>query len=821
MNPKRIRIAGIGPHHETVLDFSDDELIAITGANGSGKTLAMESIVAALYGDFASYPGGMATNLRIGGTGEARIEFEFSHRGKEYRIVRELKGGLGATPKQRAWIYEGEAPLAGPKVTDMETRVADLFGDRRLALATWFNARGRRGDLTTASPADRRAVFGDLLGFERFNRIADRCKSAAAKSEAAVEVLAAQLADTPDFDSEIASRTEELADAASRLGAVRSEIETLRRKLTAERETRATIMAKIARINDFRAGAARAKSAMAETQARVNRLESDARAAEALIARIPDFQSAVVALDELRAERSALDLRRQMWMKHEHWRRMADSLRDNLAGLEQVVAARRSVPGLDSETEALAAALPAIEEEYRQSKRMAEETLARNRKIETDRRGIEAAIAMAEEELNRLRRRAQSRPETPAPPDVCDRCPLMRDWADVPTQIATQELRIGEARGKLAAFIEANPIIEPPDLEPIIQRGSAAREAAKRLAAIAEAQAALVKAESDMAAASAKLAAHLATEPERADDPTDRIIEIQVRIDAIADAPARLAEAERAFATAENIRREIETETKRLNQFQLDVAASEKQLIALQSDATAEALRRIDTDATMIEESISASERMANALAAEIGAGRAAVDRLEADRTATMKKRMDLDSARTRGADFRTLAQAFGSRGIQPILIDRATPELEAIANDLLNRATQGRHQLRIATQAATRKGEVIEAFSILIRDAFGERDVAQYSGGELQIIQTVLRIAVALWVSRLNSIQPECLIIDEAMNDLDAENKALGVNVFRSLSGLFERIIVITPEPTVAELFPARITFAATFCGVTIEDAR
>ncbi|GAI92311.1 unnamed protein product, partial [marine sediment metagenome] len=48
---------------------------------------------------------------------------------------------------------------------------------------------------------------------------------------------------------------------------------------------------------------------------------------------------------------------------------------------------------------------------------------------------------------------------------------------------------------------------------------------------------------------------------------------------------------------------------------------------------------------------------------------------------------------------YRDLAQAFGKRGVQALLIEMALPEIEAEANKLLGRMTDNRMQVKIETQ--------------------------------------------------------------------------------------------------------------------------
>ena len=51
MRPLRLELEGFGPYRERqAVDFSDVELFAITGPTGSGKSMLLDAIAFALYG---------------------------------------------------------------------------------------------------------------------------------------------------------------------------------------------------------------------------------------------------------------------------------------------------------------------------------------------------------------------------------------------------------------------------------------------------------------------------------------------------------------------------------------------------------------------------------------------------------------------------------------------------------------------------------------------------------------------------------------------------------------------------------------------------
>ena len=165
---------------------------------------------------------------------------------------------------------------------------------------------------------------------------------------------------------------------------------------------------------------------------------------------------------------------------------------------------------------------------------------------------------------------------------------------------------------------------------------------------------------------------------------------------------------------------------------------------------------------------------------------------------------------RDREEGYQDLAACFGPRGVRQILLDEAAPEVEGIANDLLEVASEGRFRFRISTQKVLKGGDLAEDFGIWVRDEHGERDVLRYSGGQLQMFLIVLRIAVALWVARLEGRPAETLILDEAADRLGADGTDALLRLLEHLGDRIKTIVLITHDPSVADRFPTQIRVQA-----------
>lgn len=156
--------------------------------------------------------------------------------------------------------------------------------------------------------------------------------------------------------------------------------------------------------------------------------------------------------------------------------------------------------------------------------------------------------------------------------------------------------------------------------------------------------------------------------------------------------------------------------------------------------------------------------------------------------------------------DYSILAEAFGKKGIQAVIIENAIPELEADANRLLSRLSDNRMHVGLVTQQTNKSGNVVETLEILIADEIGTRSYELYSGGEAFKVNFAIRVALSRLLARRAGAKLETLIIDEGFGSQDDLSRERLVKAIRSIQEDFARILVITHFSDVKEMFPTHI---------------
>jgi exonuclease SbcC len=186
---------------------------------------------------------------------------------------------------------------------------------------------------------------------------------------------------------------------------------------------------------------------------------------------------------------------------------------------------------------------------------------------------------------------------------------------------------------------------------------------------------------------------------------------------------------------------------------------------------------------------------------------------LETERKTSIK---ELRSIADEKSIYDELATAFGKRGTQALIIEKALPEIEEEANRLLGRMTDNRMHLKIESQRDTKKGDTIETLDIKIADELGTRNYEMFSGGEAFRVNFALRIALSKLLARRAGAPLPTLIIDEGFGTQDTAGREKLVEAINSIQDDFEKILVITHIEELKDAFPVRIDVIKTEEGST-----
>lgn len=156
--------------------------------------------------------------------------------------------------------------------------------------------------------------------------------------------------------------------------------------------------------------------------------------------------------------------------------------------------------------------------------------------------------------------------------------------------------------------------------------------------------------------------------------------------------------------------------------------------------------------------------------------------------------------------DHLFLAEAFGKKGIQAVIIENAIPEIELEANRILSRLTENKMHIAFITQQKNKSGGTMETLELVIGDEIGTRNYELFSGGEAFKVNFAVRVALSRLLARRAGAKLETLIVDEGFGSQDEASRERLVKAIQAIQSEFARIIVITHMSDIKEMFTAQI---------------
>ncbi len=838
MIPRRLRLRNFLSYRDCEIDFSPLHLATLAGRNGDGKSSLLDAITWALWGEAR---GARADDRIRQGSDEMRVELDFDVDRDRYRVIRKrTRGRSGALDVFQLDSQGGLHSITGGVLRETQAELnRRVHMDYQTFINSVFLVQGRSNEFTAKTPSERKEVLRKVLGLERYEALSslahDRRKSAKAEAEVEERLISAdeaKIAEAPAVEENLKRVAAERETVRAKLTEEEQERDELR-IAAAEHENRKQTLTDVTdRLNACAAAVKRRTGeieALERKLADVRKTLEDASAIEERHALLEKTREEAGALADLAAQ--ATDLEQDLAAASSEIEQERRALETSMAALEEEREASR----------ALVATLPALRREAADLDRERDRLAALVGDIQTAQdKATEAANAQArrESEAQGFRDRAQElkeREKTLAEAEGEPLCPVCRKPL-APDELRTTIDQYKRERRALGEQYKASLAVGD-------EAKSAAADHRKRAAALQRDRDAL---DSRLREQGQALAARL----DRAERAERELPEIAERLAAI-----RQTLDDETFAPEARERRDVLNERlaalgydrerhaavrKRLAELQpaaaeyirLTEAKTEAEGLAERIAKAQEELERSRAECEEAEKALAdargaldASDDVSARLAAAEAAVAASRDRLDAlnvehgnlegRRAALADIRARIEEARDKLAAARDsvqlyeeLAAAFGRDGVQAMLIDQSLPELERIANDLLEQITEGRGntQVTIRTQRETSAGKTSETLDIRISDDLGTRDYEMYSGGERFRVDFALRIALSRLLAMRSGATLSTLIIDEGFGTQDEEGRDRLVAAINAISGEFRLILLVTHIEELRESFGRRI---------------
>ncbi len=834
------------------LSFEGIHTACISGDNGNGKSTLIDAITWALWGKTRAKSDDDLIHL---GETEMGVEFDFAVGEENYRIIRrhskpKRRSGQGRTMLEFQVATDGSfRALTESSIAQTQQKITDTL---HIDYTTFVNSalllQGRADEFTIKRPVERKQVLADILGLSFYDKLEEEAKDRAkerevakAQLENATREIEQELSQKPNYETELEAGQSQLAVLEKEV----AKQETKLKKLRQEKEALENKKAELAQLEEHLARTKRDLERWNDS-AKEHRLRL--KDYQALIAQRLTIDGGYARFSEAKKLNSELDQKLRLVTTlngRKHQLEMTISQAGQALVKEHAVAqsqiseletSAQRLPTLKKELEQVRIKLRELaepEESLSHQKKASQELRTQVNYLESSKNQLEREIKELEEKLDLLLTQKGTR------------CPLCE------TELETEGIKLIET--KYTA-----------------DRDAKLKSLRLNQAELAQKKAELAQGESEVAQLESKLnqnktsletkASVLSQEITKAEETVGKLNEVRKSLNEIEE---RLAK--RDFALNEQVAlKELESELAKLSYEPEQHDEARKRLTSLEQY---EGLKRKLEDAERLvnqeKESAVRAEEAAQelrlSLEAEEGKSRSLGEQLNRlpqllndytqaeneHQALTAKQKQEQEALwsvkaklerlkeleqRRREKDkqlaqtvkeekiYQDLAQAFGKRGIQALLIESALPEIEAEANELLSRMTDNRMHIKIETQRETKAGNVIETLDIKISDELGTRNYEMFSGGEAFRINFAIRIALSKLLARRAGAPLPTLVIDEGFGTQDSVGIEKLKEAINSIQDDFDKILVITHIEELRDAFPSRINVIKTANGSTLE---
>ncbi|MFN2113066.1 MAG: AAA family ATPase [Anaerolineales bacterium] len=843
MIPISLSMEGFLSYKEPVeINFTSFDLACITGENGAGKSSILDGITWALFGRARKHDESVI-NLD---SQRAEVSLVFEYEGNQYRVRR--VNPRGETKELDLFIRSDKDdsgspvwnPLTERTMRETDQKIVDIL---RLDYESFVNAsfflQGEADQFTQHTPAARKKILSQILGLEIWETFRKRALDHRRKADSELNRLDGRLAEIEAELAEEDQRQQRLKDLETQLAEAQSKrqeaekaLEELQAALSTLEEQGKLVASMASHLEENQAQLARDEDKLTQRVEEQAEYQGILHQADTIQIAFQDWQAAQDSLAKWEATAEKFresEIKRQeplMQIAAEKARLLQEetSLLSLQGELERNL---KRIPELKTEKNKLLEQVEAAQKEIQERDRKVEELdLARQRQAEA-----KAENPRLFQEMQDLKKRILDLQE--AEGALCPLCG--QELSEEDRSLLIEDLQIqgkelgDRYRENQATLKEADQVVKDLQLE--ITQLSLAESKLRSLQAegdridnqlaainqeksewdkkqqgvLEKVQASLKKesyaqdAKSELEKINTELKAIGYDAAEH-----DRVRDLANQGAAIQDKKAELDKAEAALKPLDReiseLREQLQKDRKSLQKEEKEYSQAKQRLENAQENAP---------ETHQAERALLDRKENENILQRDVGAAQQKVAVLQSQKERQEELSAQREDIAHRIKGYQQLEGAFGKDGVPALLIEQALPNIEAKANQILDRLTGGDMSVRFITQRdykSSSREDKKETLDIQIRDQAGVRDYEMYSGGESFRINFAIRLALSHILAQRAGARLQTLVVDEGFGSQDSIGRQRLIEAINLVQGDFEKILVITHVEEIKEAFSTQL---------------
>ncbi|MBA3556993.1 MAG: SMC family ATPase [Gemmatimonadaceae bacterium] len=778
-----LKLENFRQHADTQIDFHSG-LTGIIGPNGSGKSTILEAIAWAIYGNAAAR--GTRDSIRFYRAkprASVRVTLDFELGGHGYRVVR------GLTTAD-LYLDGGSASIATTTTGVTELLRKRIGMSRDEFFSTYFTGQKELSVMAAMGPSERGQFLSRVLGYERLRGAQDLARRRRQEFVAEIGGLRQGMSDAVQITARVGFARKALTSAEQLAAAAERRKQEADRALSAIRPTWESSQQERERLQALLVDLRLAEAEHAAHRRELERLDRDFAETAAARETLQPLEEGLLSFNSLVSE-----FQRQDALAREEGRRSAlirerGALSEELRGLQERQRRMEQAPALEGETiEALKTKREQAVNTDRELEVRRTDWTRDQQEASTKRETLRKQYAELKEQREQLKRAG--------PDGICPTCmrPLGTNFQSV-LELLGDQMETVLVDGRYYKDRLEQLTQRPEELVVLEERRRALYEdltsVERRLTKI---QVAIQE--------KAQLSAELQAKEKREALLTSELDTIPAGYDAHSHQSIRV-ELERLGPIdqkAARLRMQIEREPQIISERNRVAAAlaHSAELVSVLSAERATAafsedvfLRLRDAHAKAAAE-LHAAELQAASVTSTMQGAQAALTAAENAARELLERQKLLDELNIQRRLHEELDRAFSD--LRGDLNAEMGPELSDIASALLGELTDGRYT----------RLQLDEHYDVIVH----EDEIAKpvISGGEEDLANLVLRLAVSQMIAERAGQPLSLLILDEIFGSLDEMRRASVLALLRQLKDRFEQVIVITHIESVREALDRMIT--------------
>lgn len=750
-------------------DFPDG-IVGIIGNNGAGKSTLMEAIAWALYGNVAARSGKEEIK-RINSRPQeiSRVILDFELQGEKYQVVRELRGATSQA--DASVLINGKVVARGvTAVSDFIEKTLDM--DYRAFITSFYAPQKELNVLSDYPPYKRKEVLARKLGIERIDSALKSLRSDNRDIGLKVEVSQAHLRDIKELEN----KKKELDGEFKRVSQKTEEEE---KKLQIEENGLKIIEDELKRkkedfeiFNKLRNELSIKETLLSEVSSQITKNKNDIEKLESLEPELQKLNSEVKNYPKVKEE----------YLNYEGLKLKSEQ-RVNLLG--QVENLLQSIDADRKRIEVLKQNQINLIEKTQSSEKLKKESAELEEQLEKTRSEFiqaQSEFKIASEEQTKLQTQLEKIEEL-GPDSVCDRClrPMGKDYPKIREHLNSELEKVKERSNKIAyerKNIEEKSKKLKGDKINLERNMEKLQKEIESLLKEKGEQETLEKNLLDKGKNLTSLKENLVSLGELDYNPKahqelktnlDRLEKLNEKYVALKQEKSKLPQLRENLTLLDNslksLNAEIVTLKNKINL--LSYSEDEFKNIERKTEEKRKEVHQLELNLKDL-----LHQREVFSLEQE---------KIKKEIEETHKLKEELKSLSEEKLYLEKLDEVLVS--FRTSLISRIRPALSNYAKVLFSELTDGRYE----------DLELNEEYEIFIYDQ-GERfSIERFSGGEKDLANLCLRLAISLLISESSGVEFSFIILDEIFGSQDAMRKE---NILRGLARLknrFRQIFLIT----------------------------